>query len=77
MFKNVGTTIYAIGMALFWVLLIIALPMLLIIGIAGGTSLAITLFLAVVVSAFIIALPICGFGKLIMDVTAIRRKLED
>ena len=76
MFKDVGKTIYSIGKILFWVFLVGSVAMLLIGGMSGGTGMAIVLFLASVISAFAVALPICGFGKLIMDVSAIRAKLD-
>ena len=76
MFKNVGKTIFSIGKILFWVFLVGSVAMLLVGGMSGGTAMAIVLFLATAVSAFIVALPICGLGKLIMDVSAIREKME-
>ena len=76
MFKNIGKTVFCIGKILFWVFLIAAVALFLIGGMSGGTTMAVILFLSAAVSAFIIALPICGFGKLIMDVSAIREKMD-
>ena len=76
MFINVGKTIFIIGKVLFWLFIAAAVVMFFVGGMSSGTTTALILFLAPAISAFMIALPICGFGKLIMDVTAIRNKME-
>lgn len=76
MFNNVGKTIFIIGKVLFWLFIAAAVVMFFVGGMSSGTTTALILFLALAISAFMIALPICGFGKLIMDVTAIRNKME-
>jgi len=76
MFQNVGKTIFIIGKVLFWLFIAAAVVMFFVGGMTSGTTTAIILCLSFAVSAFMFALPICGFGKLIMDVTAIRSKME-
>lgn len=76
MFKDIGKTIFTFGKVLFWIFLVGSIAMFIVGGMSGGTDMAIVLFLVTAICAFVVALPVCGFGKLIMDVSAIRSKLD-
>ncbi len=72
MFKNIGKTLYVVGLILFWLFLVCGLFGLLAFLSPSESSAGLYLGMALPVSAFLFALPICGFGRLIQDVQAIR-----
>lgn len=80
MFDNIGKTLYKLGKILFWFFLAIGILFSLFwmfFGVQEGDGVSFMLGISGLTSAFIFALPICGFGKLIQDVEAIKNKISD
>lgn len=76
MFKNIGKTLFILGQILFWLFLIVA-GLAFVTFFSEGDGMSFTFALCMIVSAFLLAIPVSGFGRLIQDVQAIRKKLID
>lgn len=78
MFANAGKVIFVIGKILFWLCIAAGVVTGVLMSANGGrVEFALVYMLGGVVTAFLCAMPVCGFGKLIEDVSALRAKFVD
>ena len=75
MFEKMKKTLYQVGQVLFW-LFIICGSLTFFFFVIGGLALTgIVMLICGVLSSFLFALPLMGFGKLVEDVQQIRARL--
>ena len=75
MFENVGKTLFQVGQVLFWLFIICGSLLFLFYVIEGLALIGIVMLICGVLSSFLFALPLMGFGKLVEDVQQIRARL--
>ena len=75
MFENVGKTLYQVGQVLFWLFIICGSLTFFFFVIKGLALTGIVMLICCVLSSFLFALPLMGFGKLVEDVQQIRTRL--